>query len=107
MTLVFEKNANFFAENWQKSQKIVIITSTPGHPGSNLVPLVMSHAQKNRPSTAVLCSPTTTTKSAAVFQWTQCAAVSTYRLAMRLPPQNGLERPSRRSATWGRFHETV
>jgi hypothetical protein len=28
-TLVFEKNANFFAENWQKSQKIVIITSTP------------------------------------------------------------------------------
>jgi hypothetical protein len=28
--LVFEKNANFFAENWQKSQKIVIITSTPG-----------------------------------------------------------------------------
>jgi hypothetical protein len=30
VTLVFEKNANFFAENWQKSQKIVIITSTPG-----------------------------------------------------------------------------
>jgi hypothetical protein len=29
MTLVFEKNANFFAENCQKSQKIVIITSTP------------------------------------------------------------------------------
>jgi hypothetical protein len=28
ITLVFEKNANFFAENWQKSQKIVIITST-------------------------------------------------------------------------------
>jgi hypothetical protein len=28
--LVHEKNANFFAENWQKSQKIVIITSTPG-----------------------------------------------------------------------------
>jgi hypothetical protein len=26
---VFEKNANCFAENWQKSQKIVIITSTP------------------------------------------------------------------------------
>jgi hypothetical protein len=25
----FEKNANFFAENWRKSQKIVIITSTP------------------------------------------------------------------------------
>jgi hypothetical protein len=29
MTLVFEKKANFFAENCQKSQKIVIITSTP------------------------------------------------------------------------------
>jgi hypothetical protein len=32
ITLVFEKNANSFAENWQKSQKIVTITSTPGHP---------------------------------------------------------------------------
>jgi hypothetical protein len=31
MTLVFEKNANFFAENWGKWQKIVIITSTPGY----------------------------------------------------------------------------
>jgi hypothetical protein len=30
ITLVFAKNANFFAENWQKSQKLVIITSTPG-----------------------------------------------------------------------------
>jgi hypothetical protein len=30
ITLVFEKNANFFVENWQKSQKIVIMTSTPG-----------------------------------------------------------------------------
>jgi hypothetical protein len=30
ITLVFEKNANFFAENCQKSPKIVIITSTPG-----------------------------------------------------------------------------
>jgi hypothetical protein len=29
ITLVFEKNANFFAENGQNSQKIVIITSTP------------------------------------------------------------------------------
>jgi hypothetical protein len=34
ITLVFEKNANFFAENCQKSQKIVIITSNPGHPAS-------------------------------------------------------------------------
>jgi hypothetical protein len=29
MTLVFEKNAIFFVENKRKSQKIVIITSTP------------------------------------------------------------------------------
>jgi hypothetical protein len=29
ITLVFKKNAIFFAENWGKSQKIVIITSTP------------------------------------------------------------------------------
>jgi phosphoserine phosphatase len=29
ITLVFEKNANFFVENGRKSQKIVIITSTP------------------------------------------------------------------------------
>jgi hypothetical protein len=35
ITLVFEKTANFFAENGEKSQKIVIITSTPGHPGAN------------------------------------------------------------------------
>jgi hypothetical protein len=26
----FEKSANFYAENLRKSQKIVIITSTPG-----------------------------------------------------------------------------
>jgi hypothetical protein len=36
ITLVFEKNAIFFAENRQKSQKIVIITSVPGHPSCNL-----------------------------------------------------------------------
>jgi hypothetical protein len=27
--MVFEKNANFFAENWQKAQKIATIASTP------------------------------------------------------------------------------
>jgi hypothetical protein len=36
ITLVFEKNANFFAENGQKSQKIVIITSTPASYNKNL-----------------------------------------------------------------------
>jgi hypothetical protein len=30
ITLVFEKNANLFSENCQKSQKFVIITSAPG-----------------------------------------------------------------------------
>jgi hypothetical protein len=30
ITLVFEKNAIFFAENCRKLPKIVIITSTPG-----------------------------------------------------------------------------
>jgi uncharacterized protein YwgA len=30
ITLVFYKNANLFAENRPKLQKIVIITSTPG-----------------------------------------------------------------------------
>jgi hypothetical protein len=30
IALVFEKKANFFAENGQKLQKIVIVTSTPG-----------------------------------------------------------------------------
>jgi hypothetical protein len=30
ITMAFEKNGNFFSENWQKSPKLVIITSTPG-----------------------------------------------------------------------------
>jgi hypothetical protein len=34
ITLVFEKNANFCAENCQKFQKIVIIASTPGSESS-------------------------------------------------------------------------
>jgi hypothetical protein len=29
ITLDFEKNAIFFVKNWQKSRKLVIITSTP------------------------------------------------------------------------------
>jgi hypothetical protein len=33
ITLAFENNANFFAENGRKSQKIMIITSTPGAVG--------------------------------------------------------------------------
>jgi hypothetical protein len=41
ITLVFEKNANFFAENRQKLQKIVTTTSTPGSqkpmPASNWI----------------------------------------------------------------------
>jgi hypothetical protein len=30
MTLVFQKNDNFFDENWQKSRNIEIKTSNPG-----------------------------------------------------------------------------
>jgi hypothetical protein len=43
ITLVFEKSANFFDENWQKWQKIVIITSTPAawaHTGTPVRPPV-------------------------------------------------------------------
>jgi hypothetical protein len=36
IALVFDKNASLFAENCQKSQKIVIITSTPGRPVTNI-----------------------------------------------------------------------
>jgi hypothetical protein len=45
ITLVFEKNAYFFAENWQKSQKMVIITSVPG---SNLTDgMEAGHRRRN------------------------------------------------------------
>jgi hypothetical protein len=36
ITLVFEKNANFLAENCQKSQKIVILNIDPWSPWSEL-----------------------------------------------------------------------
>jgi hypothetical protein len=39
ITLVFGKNANVFAENWQKSQKIVIITSTLGQSAGHFSPI--------------------------------------------------------------------
>jgi hypothetical protein len=42
ITLVIEKSTNFFAENWPKSQKIVIITSTPGHTDARVRPLLPS-----------------------------------------------------------------
>jgi hypothetical protein len=41
ITLVFKKNANFFAQNWEKSQKIVIITSAPDW--ANFCQLVFVH----------------------------------------------------------------
>jgi hypothetical protein len=50
ITLVFEKNANFFTENCQKSQKIVIITSTPGCQCTNarlLEKALSSHSFRN------------------------------------------------------------
>jgi hypothetical protein len=36
MALVFEKNVYYFAENWRKSPKIVIITSKPCWPNLKL-----------------------------------------------------------------------
>jgi hypothetical protein len=45
--LVFEKNANFFAENCRKSPKIVIITSTPGHPDIDQVLKISFFRRKN------------------------------------------------------------
>jgi hypothetical protein len=34
-----EKNANFYAENWQTSLKIVSTTSAPGHPAGISAPV--------------------------------------------------------------------
>jgi hypothetical protein len=36
LNIGFWENANFYAENCQKSQKIVIITSTPESMGNNI-----------------------------------------------------------------------
>jgi hypothetical protein len=33
LIITFFRKTPIFAENWQKTQKIVIITSTPGHTG--------------------------------------------------------------------------
>jgi hypothetical protein len=49
--LIVEKNANFFPENWRKSQKIVITTSTPG------VKLRMALWPMNAPSTKAAFLP--------------------------------------------------
>jgi hypothetical protein len=45
-TLVFEKNANYFAENCRKSPKIMIITSTPGHPAQKQQQKVLGRKQE-------------------------------------------------------------
>jgi hypothetical protein len=47
VTLVFDKNANFFAENCQKSQKIVIITSTPAANRQQVSELSFVHLPKH------------------------------------------------------------
>jgi hypothetical protein len=31
LTFIFKNNAHFFDENWEKSQKILIIASPPGY----------------------------------------------------------------------------
>jgi hypothetical protein len=49
MTLVSEKSANnFFAENWQKSPKIVIVTSTPSFGPCKTMPFDQSAFDLNR-----------------------------------------------------------
>jgi hypothetical protein len=49
ITLVFEKNANFFDENCRKSQKIVIITSTtPGHTAPDAISFFINFFQRLR-----------------------------------------------------------
>jgi hypothetical protein len=45
ITLVFQKNANFLAENWRKSPKIVIITSPPEDRGFSFSPDRVWHDQ--------------------------------------------------------------
>jgi hypothetical protein len=45
LTLVFDRNANYFIHNWQKSQNIAIITSTP--PPSRMA-MFFADAYKNR-----------------------------------------------------------
>jgi hypothetical protein len=42
--LIFEKNANFFAKNCQKSQKIVIITLAPAK-GSGVDVMIQTFSQ--------------------------------------------------------------
>jgi vacuolar-type H+-ATPase subunit F/Vma7 len=49
ITLDFKKNANFFAENWQKSQKLVIITSIPGDTDGHILPDTRQASFKHRP----------------------------------------------------------
>jgi hypothetical protein len=51
ITLFFEKNANFFAKNCWKSQKIVIITSTPGQ----LFLTTNRNHKKNLSSVQLMC----------------------------------------------------
>jgi hypothetical protein len=55
--LVFKKNANFFAENWEKSQKIVIITSTPGEAIGNFSVDLPSRKQGDQMSVCMKKSP--------------------------------------------------
>jgi hypothetical protein len=46
ITLVFEKKRQFLAQNCQKSQKFVIITSTPGHPERRAEKMCRRHQPK-------------------------------------------------------------
>jgi hypothetical protein len=50
ITLDFEKNAKFFDKNCRKSQKIMIITSTPGLPKLWIQNLTLSNFEKKNSS---------------------------------------------------------
>jgi hypothetical protein len=52
ITFVFDKNAYFFAENCQKTQRIVIITSTPGHPSGDADAVDVEKRREERPTAA-------------------------------------------------------
>jgi hypothetical protein len=47
ITSVFEKNAIFFAENCKKLQKVVIVTSNPGHPDPGFGPHFRDSCDRN------------------------------------------------------------
>jgi hypothetical protein len=84
VTLVFKKNANFFAENWRKSQKIVIITSVPGY-------RVLDFYRKITQVKTGLTKPDHLNRCSESWRSSQKALPAACRTA---PPCSGWRRPS-------------